>query len=869
MDLAQDVLRLAILHEQLDEAAYLAHNPLAVVGSMIPADVPIVARGGGGESSSADAEAQHDAVLKQLRDAVLLFLPRMTGPRSHPVDEFVPLARQLLECAFAVNSSRLIKSVFASMVAYTGEMSEFLHWYICRLHQGERYKLVVWAYLARSVAAAPLSTAKYLELGDCVAGAARLTNSSKAGEILRALATVRSSDRVMRTSWVTELLHCQWRTGGQDYEAVQQRFAELVSSKGGLAARVHHPDGVYRVMVQIALEAGRPAEAESYFDELKATSATAAGDIRLLGLFALQQAKQGDWDGVRSQFEAAVTAAATAAGGRGLEVADAERVFVPIVKEYTQTHTIGETEDFLKSYIAELGMPVGRRMVTLLANEYGALREVQSFVGWLEYCAQAGFTVDAAFSNAILNSCRKHWKFGFRDLRTMYRKLCVLSPNFEDRVTKTIMTHAAISDAKYMGRPVKGRILSLHAGPARSSSSSSRSISSSAGFVSPLSTAGRHLDEESLYLSMKQAFASGNVVKVVRVYRMAVRGGMMASERCLKLAVAAAVRSGHGSGSGSGHGRSSTAAAPTQFDTAIELLQAAQTAGLDIDAAAAYVAVACIDVEGPAASARRGRNGAAAAVQSILRQLEASDVRVSDMALNRAAFTVFKAGHMRSAVALALSAANTPVGGRRPGYNVWNFSVLAAAYARLADAEGLAMAVEGAAAGRGVLGQLMAYKVLKQARRRLRAVGGGFAGSESSGDSCEYSARWENHYSDRVENSATVENPARWESPATRTLLVVEDGLARARLLRRQLGSQRLQVEVAALDIMRRAALDAGCDPVDFDDVPFLHRRLSADSSLSAADDADGFVSSPDWELPHVTVASPAERPAPLVACPT
>ncbi|EFX02933.1 hypothetical protein CMQ_2862 [Grosmannia clavigera kw1407] len=859
MDLAQEVLRLAVQNLQLDEEAYFAHNPLPVVASLIPSNELMAAREKS-EDTEADNDALDDTAVRQLRKAIWLFLPHLVGSRSRSATEFVPLARQLLERAFAVGKRRLIKSVYAAIVAYDGEMSGLMLWYIKRLHETERYKLIVWAYLAKPKAAVKLPTSGFLELGDRVVDAVRLTNTAKAGEILRFLSTVRSSDRQMRTSWVTELLHCQWRKG-QDYEAVQQRFTALVTSKGGgLAARVHYPDGVYRVMVQIALEAGRTDEAEDFLATLRATNAAMADDIRVQGLFALQQAKQGDWEGVRARFGMAVTAAMSS-GGRGLVAEDTERVFVPIVKEYTRTHTIGETEDFLKSYIDGLGIPPGRRLVTLLAHEYGALREVQSFVGWLEYCAQAGFEVDAAFSNAILNSCRKHWKFGFRDLRTMYRKLCVLSPNFEDRVTQTIMTHAAISDARYMGRPVKGRILSLRTGGKRIvgstvtpignvgtvgtiSTVSTASTASTASFVSPLSMSGRFLDEESLFLSMKHAFATGMVSKAVRLYRRATHSGVQASERCLKLAVAAATRQASGRGS---------------FDTAIELLRTAQLGGQDIDGAAAYVAVACIDVEGPAASARRGRNGAAAAVQSILAQLEASDVRVSDLALNRAAFCVFKAGHMRGAVALALSAANTPVAGGRPGYNVWNFAVLIAAYARLADAEGLRMTVDAATAA--VLAERLAYNALKQARRRLRLMGGTAHVPPV----------------DDMDESRDFYDP---HSNSSRALLAVELGLDHARRVRRRLSSQRVQVEAATIDIMRRAALDAGCAPVDFDDVPFLHRRPSADSAdapqhpvVHHHTDSLDSLDLDGWELPDVpaaaAVATGPPLAAPLVACPT
>lgn len=842
LDLAEAVLAVAVQCEQLDEASYFAHDPLPVVDSLIPRaaleelkkmtgyqalqdrkrqkkEAKIAEEVNAGQTQPAPdvqdddpAQLQRRACLAQLRRAALLFLPHFSGERTRPAADLVAVGQPLLAGMFAVGNVKLINSTYSAMVAYPGDMTGLSQWYLGQLHEGGLYQLEVWAFWTRPPAPEALSLAEFWAMGNRVVEAARETNSVRSGSVLRAMLQTFSTRRRLRTAWVTELLHSYWRAT-EDYAEVQRLFEEVVrvddpevtdiKKKGNpdrrlwkqLKRRVRHPDGVFRVMVQISLEAEWPDEAQRYFELAQAGDTAVAQNIRMLGLLALEQAREGDWESVWNLFRQAVPRGDDGQDQwPGVSAHEAERVFVPIVKEYLQTHTIGETEDLLRRYISELGVPVGREMVTLLAKEYGALREVHAFIGWLEFCAAAGFAVDAAFSNAILSSCHRHWKFCFRDLRTLFRKLRTLGRQVVDETTQRIMAHAAISDARPSGRGVRRRLRSLRLGGVGGMGCLG-GISDTPGNRA-LAAADRRLDAPSAYLYMRQAYAAGHLAKTVRLYRQAVQGGMAPSTKHLQLAVAAEVQR-----------RAATAATTGQLmnlDGTAALLQEAQAIGVDTDRAAAYVAIVLMEAESTTAAARKGREGAAAAVQTVLGQFEAGGVMVSDMALNRAAFRLFRAGHMRGALALALAAANTPVGGRRPGYNVWNFAVLAAAYSRLADAAGIRMAVEGAAAS-GVSTERLGQRVLKQARRQLQL---------RTGQTLAFLA----DESERPMSSS--------DAQIQQALLAIEEGLARAKAARRKLGHERRVVESAAVDIMRRAALEAGYTSRELDEDPWELPRL-------------------------------------------
>ncbi|CAK7227720.1 hypothetical protein SCUCBS95973_006639 [Sporothrix curviconia] len=872
MELAQEVLRFAVKSGRLDAATYFAHQPFPVVLSLAPvdllptgtADTPAM----DGAVGELDSDAGRDAFVKRLQDAATLFLPTspsLSYTETELSTKLVQAAKKLLECAFFVRDYDSIKGIYSSIARCTGAISELSTWYSAKVQETGDPALLVWSFVAQPPPANTFAKQSFFTMGDRIVEATRLSHYVQAGPVFAALValSVATSHR-LRTSWVTDLLYGQWQTT-KDFAQVQGLFSKLKSQSGsqnGVAAATYHTDGAYRVMIQVALEAGRQAEARALLAELTGLKPSAANDIRVQGLFALNKAKAGDWQGVQDIFQQAVTAAGTS--GKGLNARDAERVFVPIAKQYVRTHTIGETEDFLKMYVEEIGIPLGRYMVTLLANEYGALREVQSFVAWLEYCAQAGFAIDAAFSNAILQSCRKHWKFGFRDLRTMYRKLRLLSPNFEDSVTQIIMTHAAVSNAKgIVARPenAKSRVMSLRINaPATGTTTAAAAVmpnlattavpaKSGKSFMSPMSASRHFLNEDDLYVSMRQAFASGMPAKVVRMYKHAMRGGMPPSTKCLKLAVGAAVKSGQqlplstlslSATQEDGHAKD-RAFDPTM---AIDLIETARAASHEIDAAASYLVIAYIDATNPQSVSMHGRKHrmskktrVAAAVKSILLRLNKCGIAMSDLALNRAAFHMFKAGHMSGAIALALAAADLPVGGGRPGYNVWNYSVLISAYARNADAAGIRMATENAAAN-GVLRELTGYKVLKQSRRRLRQSHLEAECACSSSSSSSGAESTSHHQQQQQQTRAQHLEEA---------LCAIEDALDQARAARQQLTADRHELEQATMRIMQQAALDAGNAPVDFDKLRYVRdQKLAA----RAKEDGSSSVSSgSNWDL--------------------
>ncbi|MDA4133844.1 MAG: hypothetical protein OK454_12085, partial [Thaumarchaeota archaeon] len=323
---------------------------------------------------------------------------------------------------------------------------------------------------------------------DAVAGA----QYWKAGRVLKSLTALRSDFRLDPTSTM-RLLYGHWQRD-RDYDKTQAIFKGLVAEEA--AMQIENVQPLYRVMIQISLEAGQGLEAKSYFDRVKASDATAETDIRILALFALEQAKAGNWERVRRLWGRMATRDGRPSSASGEE-------FVPILKEYARHHTVNETKEFLESYVEGLDVPICPYMVTRMASEFASIRDVASFASWLEYCANAGCNIDATFSNAILTNCWRRWNMPFHDLRRIYNVLHALHPDFVDSTAKHIMAQAALSDPKCRGRAAASRLARLGV--------DAKSVSRRPELPG----------EERTYWSMKEDLARGKPHAALRVYKRA------------------------------------------------------------------------------------------------------------------------------------------------------------------------------------------------------------------------------------------------------------------------------------------------------------------------------------------------------------
>ncbi|KAG7287957.1 hypothetical protein NEMBOFW57_007476 [Staphylotrichum longicolle] len=604
VDDAAKLLYRVINSGEIEETAYLNHRPFALIESLL--------------ARTELNEQSQDAYTANVDTAINLFVPNFTVRPTAVDAEVCRLGRKVLEACFEANRLRRIFGVYRR----------------CNLVAGKNSKASVHA------------------IGDMVVDSVELAHNHRPEDVLKTLHSVCSNlgDTKLNPKWVIKLFVSHWKKHG-NFGEIEAMFEQLQTPR--LRDAVFRSDNIYRIMIELALEAGEEAKADSYFLAAIAQNPALASDARLLGVIARFHAADGDWEAVRADFEAMNQR------GRPSDKAYGQ-VFVPVLKAYAETHTVRETEAFLKSYRDELKVPLCSYMVTLMAKQYAAIRDVGSLIDWLDYCRRANFPVDAAFTNSILVRCRRQWKFPFRELRTLFRKLQALNPAFVDKHTEQVMADAALSDSKHGGKAAKGRLLSLRVD------------------INKAPYQGKLAQVDDVILAMKEALACKCPRRALWIYKRALHLNMPYSQQTLRLAVQAQLT-----------------ADPRGYDAAYELLRSAESKGADINHATNYLLAKQLDT---ITSSPRNPADTTDTIEATLAQYHKAGVRLTETALNRAALTCLGAGHFRGAVAYALQAANargpsssssSSLQKSGPCFNLHNFRILLAAYAELVDVDGL------------------------------------------------------------------------------------------------------------------------------------------------------------------------------------
>ena len=651
---AQHLLAAVIKRGPLLEEEYYTFMPLEVVRSTLKMaeDIQVSDRPGS---------------LERLKTAITLFLPTFPEkPRLHG-EAIVDLAKRLIQTALDLNDARLVDALFWRVTSYFERPVEFTQWFISALHKSGQHKRAIKFFLLCYSKMQP-DESSFPVVGDMVVEAVDATHGFKAKEVLTALLQSRPAEWKLKTRWVTNLLYCHWQRR-ESYDKTTQLFRQLTAVDADSEPIVTHLDALYRVMIQISIEAGEEAMAESYFAELVSKDPAARTNPRLLGLLALQKAKNGDWVGVRKDFEAMDS------------MSGSDRVFVPILKEYAKNHAIQDTEKFMRMFLDELHVPLSPYMVTLIAKEYGRVRDVQAFINWIDYCTKANINADAALSHAILVNCRQ-WGFGFEGLQDIYSRLQRLNPNVGDDFTDRLMLRTTYSGVKfkYDGTTPQRRVRALNIKP------DVRIVK------------GRTADQGNVYIAMKQALVHGNPRAAGEIFTRAIRRGMPYCERCFKLAIQGSVAAGRGN-----------------IRPALDLLLKYQQAGRDISVAILPIfesQLSKIDVQSK-------RDAVMREVTSVLEQFEAKGISLTEAELTRAAMVCLEAKHFTGAISLGLAALRER--GEMYPCHPSNFFVLLSAYVGIADSNGVEWAIQGALDSH--FGHSKAcMKTLKVARARLKST---------------------------------------------------------------------------------------------------------------------------------------------------
>ncbi|KAL1838733.1 hypothetical protein VTJ49DRAFT_2270 [Mycothermus thermophilus] len=743
LDDAVTLLYRVLTQGPLEESAYLDHEPLALIEELL---------------AQAENLGQQDrnGYTACLEKAISLFFFKFVERPTEANPQVCSLGRRLLELSFSAGLLGKVFGIFRrSHVVAGADAADLTGWFIGKLYEVHDYKSAVRVFVTTYAQSSP--TEESLQtLGDRIVESVELAHNYRPDDVLKTMLSVcklPGNTSKLSPKWVIRLLLSHWKRCNR-FDEIEMLFEQLHTPT--LRDSVYRHENIYRVMVELALEAGDKAKAEFYFRLAVSQDFAFLLDVRLLGLFARFDAAAGDWEAVHGMFEAMNRSGRPTAEAYG-------KVFIPILKAYAETHTVRETEVFLKSYVKEFEIPLCSYTVTLMAKKYAAIRDVHSLIAWLEYCSCAGFPIDAAFTNSILVRCRRQWNFSFRDLRTLFRKLRALSPDFVDEHTEQVMADAALSDSKYGGKAAKGRLLSLRLE------------------LSTLPTKCKLAQPEDVALAMKEALALNRPRRALWIYKRALHLQVPFSQHALRLAVHAHL-----------------ATAPDDFSGAFGLVRAAQTKGEDVMPAINYLLARQLGtLTAPAADDPAETD---ALIQSTLTEYHRAGILLTQESLHRAAIACLEAKQFGGAIRYAHLAAHAPIGSTNnppsspssvysgPCFNLQNFRILLFAYASLVDVDGLRDTV-----ARGLAHPYREKAGCRSALRNAR--------------------KWITYSQARASTSLEERRRAR---------AVVDEGIAMVVEARKRLRAEGRKLEEAALRIMRAAARDSGRGEVDFGVVPWL-----------------------------------------------
>lgn len=489
-------------------------------------------------------------------------------------------------------------------------------------------------------------SAVWKTIGNIVSDVAHATSSDlDPATVLIYLVTSCPAGLLLRTAWVAKLLFVDWKGSNnktKDLAKSQALFAHFETLGG--CDKVTHLDSIYRTMMGIALEVEEWQVADNFLDKLKTLDPDAARHPQTLGLLAKAKAKMGNWS---SAWEDLLNMEPKGDQHMG----DA---FVPILKEFSQKHTVRELDEFVRLSLQQLPVRITPYMVTLVANRYGALRDVVSFVTWLEYCAGQGVQVDAAFSNALLYNCRRNWDFNYQALKRVYQTLQTLNPGYVDKVTQNIMVSAALR-ANRRAAPTELRKEIVTLGVRFRKQANLR-------------------DPHDMRLWMRRAFALQHYRLVQTIYETAVKQGAPLDDGHLLLNIRAILQHN------------------ANVPKAVRILKEAKDQEILVDRATAHVFTFQIRrlFEGEVTD----KEQVLRSVQAAMAQLQATGLDVSSALLLRVAYWCLQIHHVEGALNFARSALHL----KKATYpdDVPTFQVFLSAYTARTDTHGLTWIIRGA-----------------------------------------------------------------------------------------------------------------------------------------------------------------------------
>ncbi len=488
-----------------------------------------------------DSVARKEVEVSKLRKAAALYLTKFTKKPKIASQSWTYLGEILCAATNRYELFDLTEAVYWRMDQARGDRpNRCVHHLIAALHTQGRHKELIKIFRRIFVNASP-DQLKFYTIGNIVIESTlELQRLDLAEEVLLSLAKMSGGGKIRcSTTWFLKVLGSEWRTHRE-----LSRTRALFDRMKPHFYLIAHPQALYGAMVQFSVEAGDEIAASMYYEytlENAPPGPPTQQALRVRGHFAYAKAIRNDWTGVQEDFRQM----------RELSPGQYEfsASFTPILKLFAKSHSVNETEEFLRTFVDNQYVLLTPYMSTTMINKYAESREIDSIVHWIDYMTSVQSPADPVFFNAILYNCLTKWKFSFEETYRLYQKVRKIpgpAAKFLNGATVSILRRAAIAGAE-------------------------GNIADAIGYLNrlkldqPLRLAE---DSETVQEHMAIALAKGNPRRALRIYARAQNNVVPLDAACISTAVKASLQLD-----------------PNNISAAVNLLRKPRRDGLDIRAA--------------------------------------------------------------------------------------------------------------------------------------------------------------------------------------------------------------------------------------------------------------------------------------------
>jgi hypothetical protein len=510
----------------------------------------------------------------------------------------------------------------------------------------------------------------------------QLDRVEQAEDVLNAAAVMAKAENYqLSTTQLMKVLGHEWRTH-RDILQTRALFDRL----GPLCKLVNHPKAFYVAMVQFCVEAGEEALATSYFEKLRATHRIGPADLRVYGHLALAKAMRGDWANVERDL--LVMRECTPGDHEAFGAC-----FVPILRLYVDSHTIEQTEEFIRLYIEKFQLKPDSYITNVVIDAYAKAKEVDSIVRWISFSNAHGISIGSDTLNTILSNLAYTWGFDFGEIWRIchsIRSMHAPAAQFFDKGTLALLRHLATQDSP-SSHDLEDRLRQINRFPPLKQLSLGEQ---------PVSCT--QLNPNGVYQSMKLSSLNNNFMRSLHLYKHAGSHRVPLGPKHLSLAVRSSLQLQRGT------------------SEAIRLIQEAREKGIDVSESIAAVFVhqltPVLNEDGPEMAETNATNLITLATSTV-EACERANIQVSPFIMTHTASILQRKGYYRSCLDFCnfmTRRLNMPTS----SFDVSTFTVLCNAYIKLQDPKGVQWAIN-TMKQNGIVPDFILYSRFKEAQRVL------------------------------------------------------------------------------------------------------------------------------------------------------